>query len=327
MAEAIDDTEQSAQPDSEQGMVDVHEASIQDLDAALVSYQEQEVSESEAAEDDSSNPQKPTEQPSGDVKAKPQEVAPQGAEPAKPAKTYTQEEIQGILAENERQKKEGNQKELFIQHRNNELGQVRAQLEQNKRQLAEVRQQLVTGLDDRFAESPAQAIKDSDRIKEIDQQLEVLNQKEVRAAKIVEAQTFFLKHVDTDAVSIDDVSAVLSADGVDDRYVAQFKANPWEFTTPEALVQMGKRAMERKAFTEADSDRRTLARHILHLNQEIVKLKQKPGQVMSQVQRHLNQAPPLTARSSVSAKSSRDVDPTRMTTAELDAALRNATSH
>lgn len=317
--------EQVPDPSPDNGMVEIHEASIDDLDSALKNAQAEESGAlpEEAAE----TPETQTLPPNGQPVSKETGVAVQGADPSKPARTYTQEEIQGILAENARHKKEGDQKELFIQHRGNELGKLRAELALSKRQLAETRAQLASGLEDRFAENPVQASNDRDRIKEIDQQIGDLDGQEERASKIVEAQTLFLRHVDTEKVNLDEVAEILKLDGVEDRFVAQFKANPWEFTTPEALVQMGKRAMDRKEFSTADNDRRLLAKHVLHLNAELEKLKGKPRQVMQQVQRNLNQAPNVNSQSSSTPKTTRDVDPTRMSIAELDAALRHASSH
>lgn len=322
--------EQEAQTNVDDGTVDVHEAKIEDLDAALANAQAQEQLEAEAQ-----SPEAPTPAAADPVAERPEAVAAQGADASKPAvtaqaataapaKVYTQEEIQAIVAENERQKKQGDQKELFIQRRNSEYGQLKQQLAATRSQLEAARAELAKGLEDRFSENPVQAINDRDRIKEIDSQIEGLNGRGEKAERIVEAQTFFLRHVDVDKITIDDVSEVLKADGVDDRFVSQFKQNPWEFTTPEALVQMGKRAMDRKELATADNDRRVLARHVINLNAEIAKLKTKPGQVMQQVQKNLSQAPSVNAASSATPRGMVDLDPTQMSTAELDAALKAA---
>lgn len=298
---------------NDDGLVDIHEASIDDLDAALKEAQSKEVQE---------EPEDPQTTHENLEEGKKPIVAPQGAEPAKPA--YTQEEIQGILAENERYKNQGNQKELFIQHRGNELGQLRTQYAGLRQQLSDVRAKLMEGLEDRFAENPVQAINDRDRIKEIDEKLSGLDSQEERAARIVESQTFFLRHVNTEKVSIDDVAEVLKADGIHEGYISQFKSNPWEWTTPEALVQMGKRAEDRKEMVKAFEDRQVLAKHVLYLNEELKKAKGKSGQFVQQLQKNLNETPQVTAKSSVSPKANRDIDPTRMSMAELDAALAKA---
>lgn len=315
--------------DSGQEMVELHQASLEDIDAALenAKSQEQVAPDEEvvdAPDNSTSQTENLNEQPEVPGKPVAEGVAAQGANPAKPAKLYTQEEIQGILAENARQKKEGDQKELFIQHRGNELGRLRTEHAATRQQLEQAKSQLANGLEERFAENPVQAITDRDRIKDIDAQLGEIDQREERATRIVEAQTFFLRNVDIEKVSLEDVAEVLKADGLDERYVAQFRANPWEFTTPEALVQFGKRAADRKVYLEADSDRWMLVKHVLTLNEEIKRLKARPGQVMQQVQRNLNQRPGVTAASSASPKTVRDLDPTRMTVAELDAALKHA---
>lgn len=325
-------TEPAAQPDQDSGMVEVHDASIEDLDSAIANAQAEEANADPAPEvvtDDSSTPN--SELPDGEVDpaagqpADQSTIATQGADPSKPQPTA--EELQAAQAENARLKNERDQKELFIQHRGNELGKLKSDYAATKRQLADARAQLANGIQDRWQENPAQANIDQKRIDEIDNQLEAVENQEGKAERIVEAQTFFLRNVDTNKVTLDDMSKMLADDGVPEQYISQFKANPWEFTTPEALVQMGKRALERKDLVQADSDRRTLAKHVLYLNNQIAQLKQRPGQVMKQVQKSLNAGPSVTAQSTVSPKAARDLDPTRMSVKELDAALAQATRH
>lgn len=325
-----EDNEQAgANPD--ESLVEIHEASIDDLDAALANAQAEEKGEAPASPDSEATPDGEAQPDAANVTpgqpvSKDAGVAIPGASPAQAA---TQNDAQGLQAENERLKKQGDQKELFIQHRGNELGKLKADYAETRRQLAAAKAQLENGLQDRFAEDPVQASNDRDKIKEISQQLDGLDGQEERAVRIVEAQTFFLRNVDTEKVGLEDVVAVLKADGIDDRYIAEFKANPWEWTAPEALVQIGKRAMDRKEFLTADSDRRILAKHVLAQNEEIKRLKTRPGQVMNQVQKNLNQGPNVTAASSAS-KGGNSLDPTAiplMSDKELDSALQNAMRH
>lgn len=307
-------------------MVEIHEASVDDLDAALKNATEVESSESAPEPEVAPESENPSGESAPEAGA---DGSPLGAEASKPVqKMYSQEEIQAILAENEKNKQSLDKKELFIQHRGNELGKLRQEVAAHKQHLAMIREKLVDGLEDRFNENPLQAIADREKITGIDRQLEELDAREERATRIVEAQTFFTRHIDTEKVTLDDVAAVLKADGIADQYIAAFKANPWEFTTPEALVQMGKRAQDRQELTKADNDRRILARAYLEQKKELEQLRGRPAQVINQVQRQLNQAPMnVTSASSVSPKATRDLDPTRMSIQELDAALRNATSH
>lgn len=330
------DREQSAQQQSgEPEMVEVHQAEIADLDAALENAKREEAAEGGPAlsdlSDDGSQAPAADDAPAPTPEPKPDgnQAQPLGAEPSKPAngapqRVYTQEEVQGILADNERQKKEGNQKELFIQHRGTELGKLKNEYATVRSQLHNLRSQLMTGLEDRLSENPAQGLADRDRIKEIDTQLQGLDQQETRASGIVEAQTFFLRHVDTEKVSIDDVADVLRADGIGEQYIAQFKQNPWEFTSPEALVQFGRRAMDRMEFKTADSDRRILAKHVLQLNDQIARLRGQPNRVAAQIQRNLNGSPPVTSASAMSPNLPSEVDPTKMSIAQLDSAIQQA---
>lgn len=325
--------EQTLEADPNSDTVDVHEASIEDLDAALENAQAEETNaaplddSAPAATDEDPNAsevQEPTGQPAPTAKAAEAGVATPGANPSKPARVYTQEEIQAIDAENKRLKEQGDQKELFIQRRGTELGTLKGQLAAAKQQLSQRKAQLENGLEDKFAENPVQASNDRDEIKRITEQLEAFDTQEQRATTITEAQTYFLRHVDTEKVSIEDVAAVLKSDGLDDQYVSQFKANPWEFTTPEALVQMGKRAMDRKELVQADTDRRVLAKHVLAQNEEIKRLKTRSGSVVGNIQKHLNAPPPVTAQSAANPKTVRDVDPTKMSLAELDANIKSS---
>lgn len=320
----MDPTENEQEVETQDpGMVEVHEASIEDLDSALANAQAEEANAlSETEESESVAPQQEVESSGQQTKV----AAPQ-ADPSKP-RTYTEDEIRGITAENERLRAKEQERELFIKHRGNELGTLRQQFEVERREKLALKAQLESGLEDRFAENPVQASNDRDRIKDLTKDLEAIDNKEERASRIVEAQTFFLRNVDINQVTLDDVADLLKhEDGIEDGYIAAFKSNPWEFTTPEALVQMGKRAMDRKKFVSADSDRRVLARHVLYLNAELEKFKKRPQQVMAQVQRNLNRPPDVSARSSASPKAVREIDPTRMSIPELDAALKAATQH
>lgn len=303
-------------------MVDVHVADRASLDEALAKAQAEEASgaDSESAATSaiqSTDPQTPMSQ----TPEQASDVAAQGAPPSKPA---TQDTIQGTDAENERLKLANKEKELFIQHRGNELGTLRQQLAASRRQLAEVKAQLEAGLEERFASNPVQAANDRDEIKRISGELEGLQLQEERAVRIVEAQTFFLRHVDTTKVSPDDIAVMLKeADGLDDIAIASYKQNPWEWTTPEALVQMGKRAMERKEYKTADNDRRILAKHVMKLNEEIKQLKARPGQVMNRVQQHLNQTAPVTAAAASRARPTFDESQIpNMSREELNKALQ-----
>lgn len=330
-------------PASQSDMVALQDADIEDLDAALSAAQEAEkeaqlnTAQSQQQVDDT---QQPGASQGGEAQSTTQQqnplgsqgdntVAAPGADSASDAnqgRTYTEAELQEILANNQRQSGELNQKELFINKRSNELTELRNSFTSRRSELERVKAQLLENLEDKFQEDPVAASNDRDKVKEIDAQLDSLGAQEKRAESIVEAQTLFLRHVDTEKVELKDISDVLRSEGVDERYIAQFESNPWEFTSPEALVQMGKRAMDRKEYSQAYQDRQVLAQHVLALNAEIEQLKARPNQVVSQIQSHLNAPPPMTSQGQ-GINGQVNVNVTDMSNEELDAALRSAQQH
>jgi hypothetical protein len=315
--------EQSAAPQPE--MVDLHEADRLSVKTALDNAIAEEAAAAESGEAEQGESTPPT--VTGESEAKPKGqpaanagqpnasqqtgagVVTQGADTSKPAGQFSPEELQGVLAENERLKKQGTEKELFIQRRSTELGALRAQHAATRRELEAAKAQLATGLNDRFSENPLQATEDRDRIQAINAQIAEVDHQDGRAQRIVEAQTFFLRNVDTEKVGPEDIADMLKADGIDDRYVAEFKANPWEWTTPEALVQMGKRAFERKELVQADTDRRLLARYALDLKAEVERLKGKPRQVVKDIQKNLNRPQQVTPASTATPAGARTSGP------------------
>lgn len=313
---------------SEPEMVEVHEASREDLDAAMKDLLAQEKAAMQPPQEPVAQQSAPQQTPASNQTVAPRTPIPgkeAGAEATTSQRAYSQEEVQAILANQDKQKRQLDEKELFIQRQGNELGKLRSEYANTRTQLSALRAQLANGLEERFSENPLQASNDRDRIREIDQAVATLDQNESRADNIVKAQTFFLKHVDTNQVSPDDIAELLrNVDGLPENAVAQFKANPWEWAPPEALVQMGKRAMEMKNAVQADADRRLLAKHVLAQNAEIERLKGRPAQLVNTLQRNINQPPPVTSASTVSARSSMELDPTRMSRKELDDALKHA---
>lgn len=315
------------QPESEQELVDITEASTEDLDAALAEAQKVEAQggkyfdilrgqSSENLDNGAKGEQSQTAQADG-----------QGANPPTSTRTYSEEEVQGILADKQRIEANKNEKELFIQKQANEIGQLRKTATERAQALQSLKARLLEGLDDKFEENPVQALEDRDQIGKINAELAAIDEHTHRIDRMHEAQTMFFRNVNTEKIGLEDVANLLTADGVPQEYVSQFKQNPWNFTTPEALVELGKRAELRNEFTTADNDRRLLARHVLNLNAEIERLKQRPGQVLNRVQQHLNQAPSVTASTpTVSNQGLGHLDRTQMSTQELDAVLAKYTS-
>jgi len=321
------ETEQQQQQDNSpdpQGSdtVEIHEASREDLKQ----YREQALAQEAgtvSGEDTTvaQPPQKPVVQPIA-----PSTEAPEGVSPQQPTEKpqFTQEDYQRQVAANEKLLQENKQKELFIQKRNTEYGEVKKQLNATREQLLATKKALEERFDETFHSSPAQALEDRDRMRGIEGQIENIDQQESRLQRIFDGERLYMAHVG-DKATIDDLAETLRADGVDEQYINHLRNNPFDFTTPEALVQLGKRAVERKELIQHKSDLQILAKYAKNLKEENERLVGKPGKVINQVQRHLNQAPPLTAANGVSSDDSRVFkDPSLMSRDELREFLRRA---
>ena len=317
----MNENDQVEAPEDE-NMVDVHEASIADLDAVLESAKTQEA-EAPTVEEGATT-EEVSESPQPEAEVEQSTVAPKGANPAISAKTYTQEEVQRIVADNARLQEEGQQRELFVKRRSTELGALRAENARLIQERQQIRERLAQGLQDKLAEDPLAAIEDRDAIKELDKQIAEIQDKDKRAVNYVEAERDFLNNVNIDEVSLDDLAEVLRAEGVPESSLAQFRKSPFGFMPNEALIRLGKHAMDRKQLSVASSDRSLLAKEVLRLTEENKRLKAKPGQVIGNLQRNLNRAPPMTSATSTTARRPGNVDVTQMSTAELDSALANS---
>ena len=316
--------------------VDLYQATDEEVRAALRSAQEAErdsllpdgvgTSESVVPDAQTSSPIPPdVAQPNVPHGTK-VGVSQGGAAPTTP-RQYTDQEIQAITAENERLKIQPDKKELLIQHLSNELGTLKNNVEGHralkKQELAQLSAQLQTKWD----EDPRGAIEDRDKIKALENEIASLDEQEERATRITEARTFFMRYVDVEKVTPDDLADVMRSDGVSEQFIAGFKGNPWEAMTPGELVMLGRRAMERKEYGQVKSDNSLLAQAYLAAQEEIKKLKARPAQVMQTVQRHLNNSPVVTANNGGASRSTNALNPNdvvRLSNSELKLALQEA---
>lgn len=314
---------ESSETQENQDFVEITDASQNDLDAFLSSSESEEVQKSEDHEQEATQERQAV-QPSQKPQASEEYSDTQKLEVAAKPRQYSSDEIAVIEAENKRLKTSNEQKERFIQQRNSELGELRKLHGEKSQSLLTRRKQLQEGLQEKYDLDPVAAADDRDSIKEIDAELAEIKHEGGRAEKIVRSQSLFHSLIDTNKVSVEDMANVLRADGVSEDFVSAMKANPWEFADGGTLVQMAKRAEEMKSHKKAIGDLGILAQHIRKQEGEIQKLRGKPSQMLNNVQRHLNQTPPVTSGNGTSAEDARPmVDPTRMSTDELNSYLKN----
>lgn len=305
-AEASDETSASGhetEPASTQPeMVPLDKASNLDVKAALAAQIAKDAQEAQApeagvsAQFDSAPEQKSV---GGD--------SPPVADASKPAqpgaqRPRTQEEVRALVAENERGKAERQAKELFIQRRNTELGNLRTENAKRRKQFEDLRNQLMQGLNAKFQEDPAGAISDGEKIKELDGHLGNLNSSEQYAAQEVEAQSLFVSHIDTQKVGPEDLFAVLKHDGVDEKFISHFRSNFWSTMDPSALLQLGKRAEDHKNL-------RLLARHIQGQDEKIARLEGRASGVVRNIKRNLSQPAQVTAHSPAATATAHNLNP------------------
>lgn len=307
-----------------QETVALHEASNEDVKAALedrIKQEEQESSREAGNLDlatpdlDSNSTPKPTE---AEVAPQaPSNVAPVGAAPSATAQA-TPATSQPEL---------GNQKELLIRTRRSELGQMQAQISSQREQLLQAKAQLEENLREVFREDPYEGMQRQNRLAQINDHLQTLDAREAQAVQIVESQSLFLAHIGDDPQIINSAAEMLRVEGIPENFVQQFAQNPWTFTSPEGLVEIGKRAKLYNEFKTADSDRNLLARHVLHLNKELEKYKARGQSTVNQIQKNLNQSPSVTAKGSGGAPRASVMNPNAvaaMSDAEVKQALQKA---
>lgn len=307
----------TVEPQNQQDTVPLEKATHDEVKNALAEAMAQDElnSDEPAGEPDTSGEENqpiPPKDPQTSGKEPVAEPTPAGAKPpAQTAAPATQQHAQGTPAEEERRKEIGQKRELFFREQTNWLNSVKNQNQNARTFLENKKNELSQGLDDLYQTDPRTAAQRDRALAEIETKLEGLTQGDQRALDIYESKVFFAQRVDPE-VTIDDLAAILKLDETPEQYVAHFRADPWEFTTPEALVQMGRRAMEIKVSQERLQDNRILVGYIEQLKKENAALKARPGQMVKKVQQHLNAPSPVTGAGSTSNRAAVDIDPTKL---------------
>lgn len=202
--------------DAPQETVALHEASNEDVKAALAAAQEAEKQQEIAGEDisppndDLNSTQKPIEAEAPQKVAAPV-VAPVGTAPSAQAQALPvapQPEL-------------GNQKELLIRTRRSELGQVKAQISSQRNQLLQVKSQLENGLREVFQQDPYEGFQRQNKLAQVEESLRTIDAQEKRAEHIVESQTLFLAHIGDDPTVIEAAARMMREEGVPEQYVQE----------------------------------------------------------------------------------------------------------
>lgn len=200
------------------------------------------------------------------------------------------------------------QQELFIKRRNSEIGELR-------KQLKAAQEKLQTTLDEKFYESPTQALMQARQIEMAQQKINELDAEEQALTNQHQAQVLLAHHVGGD-VDIEAIGESLMADGMPHEFVEQFKRNPYQSALPETLIQLAKRASAERKVRQMEEALQQLVPYTQKLLEE---RKQLPQHVLKNVSSALRQAPQVTGSAGGTGQygGNRAIDPSMMSDAEL----------
>lgn len=229
----------------------------------------------------------------------PNEAAPQDE------RTVSREEHQRILRQLEQAK-------LWAARRSNEIGELRKQIRARN-------EQLQSNLRDVMDEDPVAGARQLRQIERNEEHIAQLEQEETASQRVIESQQLFFNYVNPEDVDVEDMCESLKRDGIDPRFIEQFKSNPFNSAHGETLVHLAKRAFAEKLVIKA-------VEHIKKLQAQLDAAKKKPSQVLEGVNKALKQKPTVTASGGKSAakESIRNSDLRSMSDAELEEILRNS---
>lgn len=290
---------ESSQAGSTPEMVEIHEATDQDLDAFL------EASQQEGFES--------IEQPLPEEPAQKQEenVVQQAEMPQQtPEAPVSKQELDAV-----RKQLEG--LELLNKRRTSEL----AELKQQQKQLRSFIEAKSQGLDEKFLESPTQAYAQMRQVEMAQQKLMQAEAEEQALTNATQAHALLAHHVGQEGVDFEGIAEVFRDDGMPQEFIQAFMANPYQAALPETLIQLAKRAnMARKVRSMEEA----LQKLVPFAEQLIAERRQLPDNVLKNVSSALRQGPQVTGSAGGTGQigSSRSVDFSKMSDKELEEFLK-----
>lgn len=234
------------------------------------------------------------------------------AEPPKEEPEVEQETVSKQDFEAMKRKLEG--QELLIKRRTSEIGEI-------KRQLQQFIQNTTQNLDEKFYESPTQALQQARQLEMAQQKLQEAEAEEQSLTNAHQAQVLLAHHVGGD-IDIEAIGESLRSDGMPPEFVEQFQRNPYQSALPETLIQLAKRASAEKQVRQMQDALQQLVPYTQKLLEE---RKQLPQHVLKNVSSALRQAPQVTGSAGGTGQlgGNRAVDPSLMSDAELAEFLKS----
>jgi len=290
---AAEDTQAGTSPE----YVDLHEASDDDIANFL-----ENVGKEELAPEEAQSPSDPA--PQQVNKVEPPQEAPK-VDPVEPVSK----------ADFEAFKKQFQGQELLIKRRTSELGELRRQFQQFVEQTQKT-------LDEKFYESPTQALADARKIEMAQAKIKELDAEEQSLTNAHQAQVLLAHHVGADGLDVEAISESLASDGLPSDFIDHFRRNPYQSTLPETLIQLAKRANAEKKVRQMEEALNQLVPYTQKLLEE---RKQLPQHVLKNVHSALRQSPQVTASAGGTGQvqGGASVDPSSMTDAEIQEFLKS----
>jgi hypothetical protein len=273
--EEISNTSEGSTQEPE--MVPIPEASIEDLNAFIAS--DKSLDDGEDQEELEPEDKKP-------------EVS---AEPKEKEQGLTREQLEAQLKE-EREKHEklrahAKNVELWNSRQANEIGELRKAI---KQAIAEKSK----GLDEKFLESPREALRVSKDIEKHEAELAQLDQQEAALAHRQQAVQLVSAHIPEEELDVSAMAEVLASDGIPQDFIKSFVEDPFVQTHGETIIQLHRRAVAEKQRNEAVAI-------IKKLIAENDRLKKGKRDVLSGVEKASKQMPSVTANNGGAVASSR----------------------
>ena len=297
----------------------LHEAGLDDINAEIerliLGEETPEENESEEVEAEAAESDQQVEQSTEEEQA-----AEETEETQDTSHKQENSSTQPTKEEWEKMMKRLKDQEQYIHRRSQEIGELRKE----KRELVAKLRGDLDELDD------AKEIFDhKDQISKAEQEIAQLDAEEQQQAYNHYAQTLIAKHLSPDEMDVSVMASVLADDGLPEEVVASFKANPLATVAhPETLVQIGKRAGDRKLLAQAANVLKEKNALIEKLQKQVKE--KKPDDVLTSVEKAFKQQPQVNGRSSGAAIKSKSrtavADPSKMSDAELEAALKSLDS-
>lgn len=224
---------------------------------------------------------------------------------------YTAKEFEALQEKLNRARKALGDAQTFITRRSEELGQLRAHLRSERDRRSK-------GLDEKFSESPSQAIEEKLAISKIDDALREVDNEERSLKEVGERQNLVHSHVDPNEFDIEAMSETLARDGLDNRYIEAFRNNPYASAHGETLIQLHHRAKAEKALRQLVP----YAKKLQAENQQY-----KKGSVkLDKLQDAMKQRPSINGSAGVASATRKQASvlPSSMSDAEIAAFLQQS---